>query len=102
MCAERGNRGPGAAGIADRGRMTPDPSALRAALERQAAVLAAVAARLRAVTAHPPISPYDWHGPAASAYRELEQHLRDGLRAADDAAEAARHSARLAIAQLGG
>jgi hypothetical protein len=82
--------------------MTPDPSALRAALERQAEVLAAVAARLRTATAHPPISPHDWRGPAASAYRELEQRLREGMVAADDAAETARHSARLALAQLGG
>jgi hypothetical protein len=82
--------------------MTPDPSALRAALERQAAVLTPVAAGLRAATAHPPISPHDWHGPAATAYREFEQRLRVGLVAADDAVEAARHSTRLALAQLGG
>lgn len=82
--------------------MDPDTSALRAALERQVAVLAPVAARLRVATAHPPISPHDWHGPAASAYRELEQRLRARLVSAGDAAEAARHCARLTLAQLGG
>lgn len=82
--------------------MDPDTSAVRAALERQAAVLAPVAARLRAATAHPPISPHDWHGPAASAYRHLEERLRVRLVSAGDAADAARHSARLTLAQLGG
>lgn len=82
--------------------MTPDPAALRAALERQVSVLAPVAAHLRAATAHPPISPHDWHGPAASAYGDLEQRLRAALVSADDAAAEALHAARLALAHPGG
>lgn len=82
--------------------MTPDTAALRAALEREIAVLVPAVTHLRAATAHPPISPHDWHGPAAAGYGELEQRLRAALVAAEDAAGAALHAARLALVQPGG
>lgn len=81
--------------------MIPDSPALRAALERQAAVLAPVAARLQAATAHPPISPHDWRGPAADAALLLEDRLRAALHSAEAAATGALHSTRIAAAHLG-
>jgi hypothetical protein len=80
--------------------MTPDSSLLRAALERQAAALAPVAAVLRQATAHPPISPHDWRGPASRSYDGLEVELRARISAADDAVEAALHSTRIGLGQL--
>lgn len=82
--------------------MIPDSPALRAVLERQVAVLAPVVIRLRAATARPPISPYDWRGPAATAARDLEQRLRSALVSAEDAGSEALRAARLALAQSGG
>jgi hypothetical protein len=82
--------------------MTPDPSALAAALERQAQLLAPVAAGLHAAAAYPAVAPHDWRGPASQAYRDLEQRLRSRVADADAAVATALRSTRLALAQAGG
>lgn len=60
-----------------------------------------VAAGLRAVVAHPPVAPADWHGPASAAYAGLEIRMRSRVAAADDAVAAALHSTRIALGDLG-
>jgi hypothetical protein len=79
--------------------MTYDP-AQRAALEHQAATLAPIAARLHAATAHPPIAPYDWGGPAARGFDELEQRLRSRIATADECVTSLLHDTRLAVGAL--
>jgi hypothetical protein len=81
---------------------TPDPATalVRAALERQAAVLAPVAARLHAAAAHPPTAPPDWRGPAADAFADRELRLRRELAEADAAANASLAHTRAALAAL--
>jgi hypothetical protein len=81
--------------------MTPESGALRAALERQAGVLAPIATHLQAATAHPPISPHDWHGPASEASRAREQLLRSRIVAAESAVTDALHGTRMAVVMLG-
>ncbi|MEO8261375.1 MAG: hypothetical protein ABI566_02300 [Pseudolysinimonas sp.] len=82
--------------------MTPDQSALRAALERQAQVLVPVAADLHAAVAHPPVAPHDWHGPASDSYQALERQVRSRLISAEFAVAAALGSTRQALVQSGG
>jgi hypothetical protein len=81
---------------------TPELSLLRMCLERQAEALGPVAARLHEAVVHPPVSPYDWHGPASDSYAALESHLRARIRAAEAAVTAALHSTRAALGQLDG
>ena len=76
--------------------------ALRHALEQQVAGLLPVAAGLLAAVAHPPVAPADWHGPASSAYQELESRMRSRIAAADRAVSATLQSSRLALGDLGG
>ena len=80
----------------------PSDPALRAALERQAVVLAPAAARLRACSAHPPIAPQDWGGPAARGFDALEGELRAAIREADAAVGDLLHWTRLAIGRVDG
>jgi hypothetical protein len=77
--------------------MTPDP-ALRAALERQIAILVPVSGRLHAAHVRPPIAPRDWGGPASRGFAELEHDLRTRITAADEAVRALLHDSRLALA----
>jgi len=78
--------------------MTPDPRALEVPLERQLSVLVPIAGRLHVADAHPLVAPHDWQGPAAGAYRDLEDALRHRVRQASEAAEAAVHATRRALA----
>ena len=80
----------------------PDQALLRAHLERQAQALGPIAERLHDAVAHPPISPYDWHGPASRSYAARESQLRDRLRAAEEAVSAALHSTRMALGRIDG
>lgn len=82
--------------------MTPvDPIAIRAALERQLALLAPVAVHLRdAATGPSPLVDDEWRGPAADAADGFDMELRSRLRAADDAAEDAVRRLRIAIAGI--
>jgi hypothetical protein len=82
-------------------RMTPDLALLRAALERQIALLAPIAHRLQQAVVHPPIAPHDWRGPASRSYAALEEQLRSRIREAEDAVGAALHHSRLALGQVG-
>ena len=78
--------------------MTPDPRALEVPLERQLSVLVPIAGRLHVADAHPLVAPHDWQGPASGAYRDLEDALRHRIRQASEAAEAAVHATRHALA----
>jgi hypothetical protein len=80
--------------------MTPDLARLHAALERQIALLAPIAHRLRLAVVHPPIAPHDWRGPASRSYASLEEQLRSRIRDAEDAVAAALHHSRLAAGQV--
>lgn len=80
--------------------MTPDPVLLAAALERQAAVLAPLSARLEAAVVHPPIAPREWGGPASRAFADLERRLRAELVRADEAVGAALHGTRIALGRI--
>src|SRR5690606_14880937 len=82
------------------GGMVSGPVVLAAALERQAALLAPVAAHLAAASAHPPIAPADWGGPASRAFAELEGRLRAQLARADEAVAAALHGTRIALGRV--
>lgn len=77
--------------------MNSDPSALLAALERQAQLLAPVSADLHAAVAHPPVAPHDWRGPASDAYLALKRELRSRVVSAEFAVAAALGSTRRAI-----
>jgi hypothetical protein len=81
--------------------MNPVPSALLAALERQAQLLAPVAAALQAAVAHPPVAPHDWRGPASDAYLALEREVRSRVVSAEFAVAAALGSTRHAIEVAG-
>lgn len=77
--------------------VTPvDPAALRAAYERQLALLLPVVDELeREATAASPLLSDDWRGPAAAAAADLLRDLRRGLHeaatAVDDEVRRVRH-----------
>jgi len=78
-----------------------DPVELRAALERQAALLVRAGDEVRPFAAVPPrVSEADWRGPARqacdTAQAELDAALRDAVELLDEAVRAT----RLAIAAV--
>ena len=79
-----------------------DPIQLRALLEQQAAHLAPISARLHVASAHPPIAPTDWHGPAADGYAAFETRLRSQIVAGERAVDEALRSTRVALGELDG
>ncbi|MBX3195210.1 MAG: hypothetical protein KF727_08965 [Microbacteriaceae bacterium] len=80
----------------------PSDPVLRAALDRQAAVLAPISARLHAAVVHPPVAPHDWGGPAARGFAELEHELRTSIAAADDTVSGLLHATRIAAGRVDG
>jgi hypothetical protein len=81
--------------------MTPDPTALHLALERQAASLAPIAAHLRVAGGYPPMSGADWLGPASREFALLEAGLRARVAAAERLVAGALADTRRALAELG-
>ena len=78
-----------------------DPAALRAAYERQLALLIPVVDELeREAIAPSPVSDADWRGPAAEAAQELLRDLRAGLREAADAVDDEVRRLRHRLAEL--
>jgi len=79
----------------------PDPAALRAAYERQLALLVPVADELeREAIAPSPLLDDDWRGPAAEAAHDLLRDLRAGLREAADAVDDEVRRLRHRLAEL--
>jgi hypothetical protein len=79
-----------------------DPIQLRALLEQQAAHLAPISARLHVASAHQPIAPTDWRGPAADGYAALDAQLRSQIAAGGRAVDEALRSTRAALGELDG
>jgi hypothetical protein len=79
-----------------------DPLALRTLLEQQAAHLAPISARLHVASAHPPIAPTDWRGPASEGYAALEARLRSRIVAGEHAVDEALRGTRAALGELDG
>lgn len=78
-----------------------DPAALRAACERQLALLIPVVDDLeREAIAPSPLSDGDWRGPAAEAAQDLLRDLRAGLRDAADAVDDEVRRLRHRLAEL--
>lgn len=78
-----------------------DPTAMRASLERQLALLTPVVDHLRAAAVEAsPLVADDWRGPAAEAAAHFLADLRAGLCAAAEEADDVVRTLRLTIALL--
>lgn len=78
-----------------------DPAALRAAYERQLALLIPVVTELeREAIAPSPLVADDWRGAAADAAQDLLRDLRAGLRDAADAVDDEVRRVRHRLAEL--
>jgi hypothetical protein len=78
-----------------------DPTAIRAALERQLVLLAPVREHLRAASLAPAVErTAGWRGPAAEAAATRDDELRSRIRRAADAVDDRIRELRVAIAVL--